>query len=244
MKKLKTLILLLIMLLHFFHVSSQKRAVDYEIIDSLTQEPKSLIKYDFFIKPLRLFSGEFVGGYEKIFNENISTSLLFSYKLAVKKTDKTVNGWCRGACGDYKFQNSVNHHYNALGVGLAPSFYVLFPNFYISPEVGYKYWWFDRKQVLFDNAEGYSFDALRTEKANDLVLKLSIGFTYEQPQWRFKNKIPIFNVYGGLDYRSRNFTYESWGGTVNDEPNIYKIEKGNQKMVFPFVGFSVGIGVE
>ncbi len=39
-------------------------------------------------------------GYEKVFNEHISSSILVSYEFATRSEEKMVKGWCIGACGE------------------------------------------------------------------------------------------------------------------------------------------------
>ena len=182
-----------------------------------------IIKYQAFIRPLHLYYNEIYMGYEKVFNEHISSSVLVSYKFATRNDDQLIRGWCIGACGDYPLQNIANHHYNAVGIGIAPSFYYLIPNVYISPEFGYKYWWFDEKQVKFESSPYTRFNALRTERSQDYCAKLSLGVTFEPRKWHFKNKSVIINVFGTLDYKYRKYSYESVGGTINQLPNIYGV---------------------
>jgi hypothetical protein len=202
-----------------------------------------IIKYQVFIRPLHLYYNEIYVGYEKVFNERISSSVLVSYKFATRNEEKLIKGWCIGGCGDYPLQNIANHHYNAVGIGIAPSFYYLIPNVYISPEFGYKYWWFDNKQVKFQSSPHTSFDVLRSDRSQDYCAKLSLGVTLEPRKWHFKNKSVIINVFGTLDYKYRQYSYESLGGTINDQPNIYQLEKNHLNILIPYFGCSFGLGV-
>ena len=200
------------------------------------------VKFHIFIKPTPLFFREVALGYEKVVNDRFTTSLLVSYKFANNHADTLVKGFGSGLFGYYQMQNLVNPHYNAIKIGFAPKFFMGLPNCYLSPEISFKYWWFDKKNVRYENVEGYRFDALRSEKARDVNLKLLFGYRFEQPFLGLSEIASVIHISAGLNLTYRRYIYESWGGTVFDMPNTYKFENAYFLIINPFLGLSIGLG--
>ncbi len=203
----------------------------------------SLVKHQFFIQPYQLLFRELAVGYEHVFSNRFALSISGSYKFQNPRADTLFQTSGSGTLGgSYTSEKLFNPFYNAAGISISSKYFTS-NNVYFSAEILYKYWWFDKKWVRYDNVECYSFDALRTERVEDVNLKLLVGYRIEKPLFFYKKWSSVIQFYGGLSFISRKYTYESWGGTVAREPNIYAYETQRVPVITPFFGCTFGIGL-
>ncbi len=116
-----------------------------------------------------------------------------------------INGG-NGIAGFYADQSFFNYNYQALTLGSSFDYILSNGNGFISAQPYFRYWWFNRKQVAYDNVEGYSFKGLRSETNRVLGIRLLIGGS--RLFWdaeKTKGSLEI-SVGPGLMYRWTRFT--------------------------------------
>lgn len=203
----------------------------------------SLVKHQIFIQPYQLLFREIAVGYEHVFSNHFTLSISGSYKFQNPNADTLFQTLGSGIFGcSYTSEKLFNSFYNAVGISIAPKYFTS-KNVYLSTEILYKYWWFDKKWVRYDNTERCSFDALRTERVEDINLKLLVGYRIQKPLFFYKKWTSVIQFYGGISIFLRKYAYESWGGTVAQKPNIYTYETKRVPIVTPFFGCTLGIGL-
>lgn len=80
-----------------------------------------------------------------------------------------------GIAGFYVDQNFFNYNYQAITLGTSFDYIFRNGNGFISAQPYFRYWWFNNKQLAYDNVEGYSFNGLRSESNRVLGIRLLIG---------------------------------------------------------------------
>ena len=159
-----------------------------------------------------------------------------------KNPDPDINGIVHGQGGDYSLQNMGNPFYDAVFFSFG------FKKFskknlknYFGIELFNRYWWIENKYMEFNNVEGYRFQGMRTEYVEVIGLNLLGG--YESRFRISKNLLFIINYFGGIGYRMKSYSYQTWNGTIGDKPVDYKIEKGILHLPTINTGIKIGIGI-
>lgn len=141
----------------------------------------------------------------------------------------SVNGGT-GIAGFYADQNFFNYNYQAITLGSSFDYTLSNGNGFISAQPYFRYWWFNDKQLAYDNVEGYSFSGLRSESNRVLGIRLLVGGS--RPLWdkeKTKGSLEI-SVGPGLMYRWIRFTTHR--GTIGETFYENYTEK-NQGIVHP-----------
>jgi hypothetical protein len=190
-------------------------------------------------KPFQLLFRELILEYERPINQKWGYGLGIAYRFDRNHVPE-FSGGSTGLFGAYQFQNMFNPHYKALYFCISPKRY-FDGNKFLSLDIFYRYWWCDNKYIIFNNVEGYRFNAIRTDKVS--VYGLKILFNSRQRLYKFTTNFEsIITLYAGLGYRFRTYQYESVGGTINDRPNIYKKENGQEHLPSIHIGLKLGFG--
>jgi len=85
-----------------------------------------------------------------------------------------ING-SDGIAGSYSAQNFFNYSYKGLTLGSFFDHFTRNGKGFISAQPYFRYWWFNRTQLGYDNVEGYSFRGLRSETNRVLGIRLLAG---------------------------------------------------------------------
>ena len=135
-----------------------------------------------------------------------------------------------GLAGFYVDQNFFNYSYQALTFGSTFDYILKNGNGFISAQPYFRYWWFNNKQLAYNNVEGYSFSGLRSETNRVLGIRLLIGGS--RLIWdkeKTKGTLEI-SVGPGLMYRWIRFTTHR--GLIGETTYENYTEK-NQGIVHP-----------
>jgi hypothetical protein len=189
-------------------------------------------------KPVQLFFREFVLEYERHVNQKWGYGLGLAYRFDRNHIPEFSG--VIGLFGEYQNQNMLNPHYKAFYFCISPKRYFN-KNKFLSLDIFYRYWWCDNKHIIFNNVEGYRFNAIRTDNVSVYGLKILINS--RQRLYKFTNNFEsVMTLYAGLGYRFRTYQYESVGGTIRDLPNIYKKENGQEHLPSIHLGLRLGFG--
>jgi hypothetical protein len=135
-----------------------------------------------------------------------------------------------GIAGIYVDQNFFNYNYKALTIGSAFDYILRNGNGFISAQPYFRYWWFNNKQLSYDNVEGYSFSGLRSERNCVLGIRLLVGAS--RTLWdkeKTKGSLEV-SVGPGLMYRWIRFTTHR--GLIG-ETSYQNYTERNQGIVHP-----------
>lgn len=196
-----------------------------------------------YVNSTQLLFREIILTYERLKLLKHSYELSIGYRPGKKNPDPDINGLVHGFGGDYSLQNMGNPFYNAIfcSFGLK-KFSKRNLGSYLGVELFNRYWWVENKYMEFNNVEGYRFQGIRTEYIEVIGLNLLAG--HEQRLIRIsKNLLFIINYYGGIGYRMKSYSYQTWNGTIGDKPVDYKIEKGILHLPTINAGIKIGIGI-
>ena len=201
------------------------------------------IRNSLYINPSQLIFREIMLTYKKRINHKLTIGISLGYRPE-KKSQPEIKGICHGICGDYKLQNMGNPHYNAITFSLTPElFFWGLTELSFSCDIFNRYWWFDSKYVEYNNVEGYRFKATRTEKVNVLGIKILVNKRHTL--FNLSKKVEVLiNGYGGIGYRVKFFSFESWNGTINDQEIEYDKTTGIIHLPSVHVGAKIGIGLK
>lgn len=192
----------------------------------VTSVPTQYLFYDF---PLVI---------EKRF-DRYALGITLAYRVSTENSGE-VDG-LSGLMGDYWYQNFWNPMYNAFTVGVHSKYFLSSEGrWFIEPGLFYRYWWFDNKEVIYNNVEGYSFDGKRSETQQVYAFKILIG---SDISIKSSTKIkPVLEWYCGLGFRYKSYLFKTYEGTVNDQFYIYKEDMGNLWNPSIHLGIRLGIG--
>lgn len=184
-------------------------------------------------KVLQLIHREIHLEYEKYLHKNYSLGISLAYRDDLNDALPNFRGFGRLAENSYKIQNMLNPHYKAIKIGLQPKWYFNWERkMFIATELLYRHWWVNNKRIIYTN-ESYSyepdpedldsFDTIRKEKINVFGIQATFGATFNM--FKLAPKVRVYFIpSAGFGYRIKKYTYESFGGIINEEPNIYKKE--------------------
>ncbi len=169
----------------------------------------------------------------------------FSYGLDISFKPATCDG-CEvhggvGLLGEYPFQNMWNYNYNAFASAIHTKLFFR-KNRYFSPQLYVRYWWFEDKNVSYDNVEGYRFNGIRTENQTIYGLKLSYGrirLFDLNTKFRF-----ILDMAVGAGYGIGRANFETRNGTVWDHHHDYLAEKITVMRPTAHVRIQIGIDIK
>lgn len=168
------------------------------------------------------------------FTYGISPSVKFSTQYGGKVSDVV-----HGEFGDYKFQNMFNKLYNAFTISLNSKYYFREKDrVYFEAILFYRHWWFDKKNAVYENIEGYSFNELRTEHQNVFGVKFLMGKTFVF--WEKSKLHPIIDCYFGLGCRYKMYYFKS----LDNDFNVTNVYDGSYWwLVSPQIGIKLGFEV-
>lgn len=207
-------------------------------------------KYRFTTEVSQYIFGNIPVSVEKIFGKRGTIGLTAAVRFATNNSGEydyqgpfsTGNG----NIYDYTGHTTFNRFYNAYTLGIHFKYYFRdHRTFYLEPNIYYRYWYFNEKEVAFRSMPGfeggYRFDGIRSENQRDFVFGINFGRSIKLKQTRKNKYLLDFEVGVGLIDRSYEFTTIT--GTVRGEevePN-YR-EKGFGK--YPMINLGLSFGFE
>ena len=222
----------------------------FAVINVFSQEvkvkDKATLSDGFYISPTQLIFPENILTYEHFINNKYSISYSLGYKIPVGKGTE-FESFSSGKFAAYEYQQMFNQFSNAVYFSIAPS-YFLDENrrYFIQCEVFNRFYWFDKKQLSFDNVEdAHRFNSIRSEKTNVTGFKLLIGKNNRVSV--SKSLFLSTKIYGGIGLRYKNYHYENVNNHVID-PNdntetIIPYGEENGSMITPSFHLGLKIGL-
>lgn len=211
------------------------------IVFSQAEKDNELLGNGIYILPTQLIFPEILLTYEHFLNNKFSLSYSLGYKIPVGKGDK-FEPFGTGLFAKYEFQYMFNKFSNAIYFSVAPS-YFLDNNrrYYIQCELFNRFYWFDKKQLSFDNEETYSYNSIRTERNNVTGLKFLVGNNKKLSV--SKSLFLNVKIYGGIGLRYKIFHYESLNNDISVDKTFHTyIEESGGRFAPSFhLGFKIGI---
>jgi hypothetical protein len=192
------------------------------------------------VTPTQFIFCEFPITFEKTLSNKFSVGVTLSYK---KDTQENGKVWSWDGLGSYYPNlNLWNKLYEAAGINASSKYYYTkCKNWYIELNFSYKHLWFDSKNAVFDNVEGYRFNGTRTERQNVFVIRPLIGYSF---CINIAGKIkPIIDIYAGIGIRRDFFTFKTFNGTVYETYYEYKKETGTYTTPSFHFGIKTGISI-
>lgn len=193
--------------------------------------------YRIMVSPTQFIFNDYTLSVEKLMGRHtLGLSLGFR---PYSKGEGEVKG-INGLMGDYEYQNMWNGLYNAGTIGINSKYYLgKKQKFFGELQLFYRNWWFDNKQAVYDNIEGYRFDGLRSEEQNVYGLKLLAGRSSRLITGD-RNAL-VLDFYAGIGIRYKTFWFKTDGGMVNDEYFGYRVDTGKRLNVGPQAGVKIGL---
>lgn len=174
---------------------------------------------------------------EKV-QKNLSYGLDVSFKPASCNGCEVQGGV--GIFGEYHVQNMRNHNYNALTTSIHSKFYFKKSNRYLSPQLYFRYWWFENKNFTYDNVEGYRFSGLRNENQKLYGFKISYGRT---KLFNLSSTTSfVLDMAIGAGFYIGTATFETRDGVVWNRP--YDYLKENRTVMWPTAHVKIQIGLD
>lgn len=161
---------------------------------------------------------------------SLSPSQLLFFRNTELVLSTSINKWRVGVLGAYTPARQKEGSIPSAGDGLFggygnPHFHKVFrlwsvglygqrelgKNFFAATELAFRNWNFKKKQVSYDNVEGYSFNGLRTDNIDVWIAKFFIGLEL------YADKRFYMDVRMGFAVRNQNKTYLTHNETSPDE---------------------------
>lgn len=179
-----------------------------------------------YILPTQLIFPEVLLTYEHFMHDSLSLSASFGYKIPTG-SGNTLEPFGSGLWAVYENQYMFNEFSHGIYGSFAASFYFdKNQTFFFSPELFYRFYWFNDKRLFFDNEVTDRFNSIRTERNHVVGLKLLIG--WNRMINTSKNATLAFKFYTGLSTRYKSYTYENVDNILEDGTVIpFEIEKGS-----------------
>lgn len=197
-----------------------------------------------YLLPSQLIFPEILLTYEHFIASKMSISFSLGYKIPIAQ-EGNIKVYGFGLFAEYDYYYMLNKYSNGIYTSIAPTFYPNSKNqFFLQPELFYRYYWFTDKNLIFDTDGKDFYNAIRSEKNHVIGLKLLVG---RNTLIELKNNITInIRVYGGVGFRYKTYIYESKNSKTYDqygEETIvpYKIEKGVFYFPAPQIGVKIGL---
>lgn len=210
-----------------------------------TTGQNNIVDNGIYILPTQLLFPEIILTFEHFPRQRLSYSYSLGYKIPTG-AGNTLEPYGHGLIALYEYQYMFNEFSHAIYSSFAPSFYLNDDRkVYLQPELFYRYYWFDDKELFFDNFETDRFNSIRSERNHVMGVKFLAGFN---------NRIQVspntainFKLYGGPGIRYKNYWYENvdnkryvWEeDTTIVEP--YGIEKDDFFILSIHLGLKLGI---
>lgn len=187
--------------------------------------------------PVQYFFLDFPFIIEKSYKRH-TLGVLISYRPSTKSSGEIPG--ITGLGGEYIYQNYWNPLYNGVTAGFVSKYYLSEKRkSFLEADLFYRFWWFNNKDAIFDNVEGYRFEGTRTERQYIAGLKLLFGSSKKLPsKSRYQ---PFLDTYFGLGVRYKYYQFETYDGFVWDQYYDYKKDQGN--LWLPSLHFGVRIGL-
>ncbi len=220
----RNIVLLLCFMLYSFSALAAEE--DQKEVLRLTTLPTQYLFYDFpFIVEKRFHA--------------MALGATFAYRFSTEDGGQ-VNG-ISGLLGDYINQNFWNPMYSAVTLGMHAKYFLgQQKTWFLEPGVFYRYWWFDNKEVQYDNVEGYRFDGTRSETQQVYAFRLLVG---SDIAIRSSSKVKaVMEWYCGLGFRYKTYLFKTYDGTVNDQYYTYKEDVGSVWKPSIHLGIRLGVG--
>lgn len=193
--------------------------------------------YRIMVTPTQFIFNDYTLSVEKLMGRH-TLGLSLGYKPSTKEGGEVKGG--SGLFGYYEDQNMWNDLYNAATIGLNSKYYFgKKQKFFGELQLFYRNWWFDNKQAIYKNIEGYRFDGLRSEEQNVYGLKLMAGRSSRILKGD-RNALAL-DFYAGIGLRYKTFWFKTAEGMVGDEYFGYRVDTGKRFNVGPQVGLKIGL---
>ncbi len=208
-----------------------------------TDKNDKIIGGGIYFSPTQLVFPEILLTYEHFLTNRFSLSYSLGYKIPVGKGE-VIKEFGHGLFAIYEYQYMFNKFSNAIYFSISPSYYLgQKRNFFIQCELFNRYYWFDKKQLAFDNIETYNYNSIRTERNNVVGIKVLIGTNIKLSisDSYFLN----FKIYLGPGLRYKIYNYENINGieNINGQDTIIPYNKEHGSLILPSVQFGVKIGI-
>ena len=204
---------------------------------------KKLTDNGLYILPTQLVFPEVLLTYEQFIRPRVSISYSLGVKIPVGKGNE-LQPFGSGLFAEYEYQYMFNEYSSGIYASLASAFYDNRRKFYFQPELFYRAYRMNDKQLSYDNTEGGSYNSLRSEHINVFGLKLLIGFNN---MIGLTDRMAInIKAYGGLGIRYKSYSYKDINNQVTNPDNqvvIIPFEEENGKLVVLSFHMGVKIGV-
>lgn len=189
--------------------------------------------------PVQYFFLDFPFIIEKSYQRH-TLGVLISYRPSTKSSGEIPG--ITGLGGEYIYQNYWNPLYNGVTAGFVSKYYLSEKRkSFLEADLFYRFWWFNNKDAIFDNVEGYRFEGTRTERQHIAGLKLLFGSSKKLPsKSRYQ---PFLDTYFGLGVRYKYYQFETYDGFVWDQYYDYKKDQGNLWLPSIHVGVRIGLNM-
>lgn len=121
-----------------------------------------------------------------------------------------------GAGSSYFSMNHRNWMYQALTIGPLVRYH-FGPNAssFLELDAFHRIWWFDRKQVLYDNVESLRFEGLRSERQNVTAVRFLWGATSTPRANHSKRRAVVMEGFAGVGVRVKHALLVTHEGVLN-----------------------------
>lgn len=205
----------------------------------MTEEKR--IRNGIYFHPTQLIFPEILLTYEQFLKDNLSGSVSFGYKIPTGKGE-SLEPFGSGLLADYENQYMLNEYSHGLYFSISPSFYMKDQKtFFFSPELFYRYYWFNKKKLFFDNVETDRYNSIRSEQNHVIGLKLLAGFNSKIVIT--EKKAIAFKIYTGLSARFKIYKYENIDNILEDGTIVpFQLEQGTAfRPVAIHLGLKIGL---
>jgi hypothetical protein len=145
-----------------------------------------------------------------------------------------------GIAGEYPDQNFSNYNYNGLTLGAFFDTHSKTGSGFLSMQPYFRYWWFNNKEIAYDNVEGYSFSGLRSETNRLIGIRLMAGSAYNLWAGKETRGTVDISVGPGLMYRWTRYTTHR--GFIYQDP-VEDFTEKHQRLVHPVLHFRLDFTV-
>lgn len=192
--------------------------------------------YRVMVTPTQFIFNDYILSVEKWMGRH-TLGLSLGYRPSTQDGGEVEGG--SGLMGYYEHQNMWNELYNAGTIGLNSKYYFgESRKFFGELQLFYRNWWFDNKQAIYTNIEGYRFDGLRSEEQNVYGLKLMAGRSFRLIKGN-RNAL-VVDIYAGIGVRYKTLWFETTEGMVGDKYFSYRVDTGHGINAGPQAGLKIG----
>jgi len=113
---------------------------------------------------------------------------------------------------------NINHRnwmYQAVTLGPVARYHLKDGRSFMELDAFHRIWWFDRKDVFYDNVESIRFNGLRSERQNISAIRLLWGAHSATRVDRSGRHALVVEGYSGFGVRTRNMRFTTHEGTLD-----------------------------